>query len=118
MNGKPQTYALSSDSTRWWWPSAAAGAMGTAAIGAIFVLPSAGHAIPVDDIRPMPVVAHSSVSVADPMARTRPCFMVRAQWNTVLDGQQPRCGGPSFGLPRTTAETTSGAMRPGLAYLP
>jgi hypothetical protein len=31
----------------------------------------------------------------------RPCFMVRAHWNTALDGPQPTCATPSWQLVET-----------------
>jgi hypothetical protein len=34
-------------------------------------------------------------------AGDRPCFMVRANWNTALDGPQPTCATPSWQLVET-----------------
>jgi hypothetical protein len=81
-------YSLSSDSRRWWWPSALAGAAGVAAITAVLVLPGAGQAVP---------EPQSPAEPAPPVfldqSFDRQCFLWRANWNEGLDGFQPRCPG-------------------------
>ena len=74
-------YSLDSDSRRWWWPSATAGALGTAAVTALFVLP-ASH-VGAAPAAPAPTGTTTSVD--------RPCFIFQAHWNTGLDGPQPVC---------------------------
>jgi len=108
MNSKQNRYSLSSESRRWWWPSATAGSVGVAAIAAIVVLPTTGHAIPVDDSGPGPDVG-STVFLAEPTGPTHPCFMVQARWNTALDGPQPECGGVVH-----VRHARTGVLRPGL----
>ena len=108
MNSKQNRYSLSSESRRWWWPSATAGGVGVAAIAAIVVLPTTGHAIPVDDAGPGPTSAAPSSSRSQP-APTHPCFLVQARWNTALDGPQPECGGVVH-----VRHARTGVLRPGL----
>jgi hypothetical protein len=43
----------------------------------------------------------SAASSAPDEAGDRPCFMVRAHWNTALDGPQPTCATPSWQLVET-----------------
>lgn len=84
------SYSLSADSRRWWWPSAAAGVAGTAAITAILILPTAVQAQP----EPLaPAEPAHSVYIGDVV--DRPCFMLRSPWNVALDGHQPRCSTPT-----------------------
>jgi hypothetical protein len=62
-----------------------------------------------------------AVTAAAPSAPTgdRPCFMVRAHWNTALDGPQPTCATPSWQLvetpPRFPASTLSARV---VDYMP
>lgn len=102
------TYSLTADSPRWWWPSAAAGAVGLAAVTTILVLPPAVQAVPE---QPAPVAPASSglLGVTTP---DRPCFLVRARWNEAIDGPQPLCGG------QPPSTSTSGVRRAGVGYLP
>lgn len=100
------SYSLTSDSRRWWWPSAAAGAAGAAAIAAILVLPSAVQAVP-EPLAPAEPV--HSVFVVDTFDQQ--CFLLRPHWNEGLDGIQPRCGA-------ITQTGPVGVRRPGLGYLP
>ena len=104
------TYSLTSDSPRWWWPSAAAGTAGAAAIAAILVLPGAVQASPTQ-IAP----AETAYSVVVDEVRDGQCFLLRARWNEGLDGFQPRC---AHGPAAATVQVDSGAPRPGLTYLP
>ena len=101
-------YSITSDSRRWWWPSAAAGTAGVAAVAAILVLPATVQA----STHPVaPVERDYSVLVDED--RDGQCFLLRAQWNEGLDGVQPQC---SHGSGVTSAPV--GLPRPRLSYLP
>lgn len=101
------SYSLTSDSRRWWWPSAALGTAGAAAIAAILVMPTVVQAAP----EPVaPAEPAYSVPVGD--SRDHQCFLHRANWNEGLDGFQPRCGGVG------TSPARDGVRRPGLGYQP
>ena len=100
------SYSLTSDSRRWWWPSAAAGVAGAATITAILVLPAAVQAVP-EPVAP----AEPAQSVIVGEVRDRQCFLLQPRWNVALDGFQPRCGG-------AVAQPAGGVSRPGLAYGP
>ena len=102
------SYSLSADSRRWWWPSAVAGTAGSAAIAAILVLPGAVQAVPEPVTPGAPV---GSVVIGD-TTYDRQCFLLRSPWNEALDGFQPRC--PSH----TTVRAPEGVRRPGIRYLP
>ena len=45
-------------------------------------------------------------------AKDRPCFMVRASWNTALDGPQPTCPVPTGQQASVTDTAATGAARP------
>lgn len=108
------SYALDSDSSRWWWPQAAAGAVGAAAITMILVLPATGADGPspkTRDIAPNPATWFAT---ADPDFDRRPCFLTHARWNVALDQPQPRCGYLRTANP---AQLPSN-LRPGLDPLP
>lgn len=85
-------YSLKSDSNRWWWPSAAAGALATACVAAILALPAAGDAIPATPDggggRLSPIVI---TDLALSTSAGHPCYLVRGRWNNALDGPQPVC---------------------------
>lgn len=83
------SYSLTSDSRRWWWPSAAVGSAGAAAIAAILIVPVAVQAQP-EPIAP----AEPAYSVYIGEGVDRPCFAHRSTWNEALDGHQPRCTTP------------------------
>ena len=101
------SYSLSSDSRRWWWPSALAGTASAAAITAMVVLPGVVQAAP----EPLsPAEPARSVFIGD--TDDRQCFMFRSPWNEALDGVQPRC--PS----KSSVNSRAGARRSGLSYLP
>ncbi len=113
MNSNQNNYSLTADSRRWWWPSATAGVVGTAAIAAILILPTTGHAMPVETFRneaPATVFGNQSF-VAPDGAADHPCFMTRAHWNVALDYAQPVCGRPA-----TRTAERSGVIRAWLEY--
>jgi hypothetical protein len=85
------TYAIGSDSPRWWWPSAAAGAAGAAAIAAILVLPASASRAPGGTApeAPAPPQAPWSSSI-DPTSE-QPCYAVRVPRGATLE-HIPRCG--------------------------
>lgn len=101
-------YSITSDSRRWWWPSAAAGTAGVAAVAAILVVPATVQASsgPVAPVQP-------AYSVLVDEVRDGQCFLLRAQWNEGLDGPQPQCSHGSG-----VASAPTGLPRPGLSYLP
>lgn len=80
-------YSLQAEGRRWWWTSASAGLVATAAITAILTTPVSGAASP--DKRDYDRVSQLPPPPA-PDA-TRPCFIVQDQWNEALDGPQPTC---------------------------
>jgi hypothetical protein len=97
-------YSLSSDSDRWWYPSAIAGTIGAAAVSAIFVVPVIGaQAAPVE----APTDGSGSVTIIE-----RPCYLTRAGWNTPAGWEQPVCTtqirrgaeGPAPGTPRVSLD--------------
>lgn len=49
----------------------------------------------------MLTAATGSAASSAPDEADRPCFMVRAHWNTALDGPQPTCATPSWQLVET-----------------
>lgn len=76
-------YSLSSDSDRWWYPTAAAGTIGAAAVGAIFLVPLFGaQATPAQ----APTDGPGYVTLVE-----RPCYLTRARWNTPTGWDQPVC---------------------------
>lgn len=108
-------YSLDSESRRWWWPSAAAGAVGTAAVTALFVLPASQvGAVPA---APEPA---APAPVADTTSVDRPCYIVQEHWNTALDGPQPLCSTILTPPAATSQAQASGhvVLRSGLGYLP
>lgn len=101
-------YSIGSDSPRWWWPSATAGAVGAAAVAAILVLPANSSTTP--EAPPAPA-GDPWLSTHDPVVE-RQCFALRAGGDASLD--QPRCGH------RPVIEPWSGihGRRPGLDARP
>ncbi|QSR29875.1 hypothetical protein CFI00_05000 [Nocardioides sp. S5] len=78
------SYSLTADSRRWWWLPATAGALGTAAVTAILVVPATGSAsLPA----PPPTEVGGTGVVVE-----RPCYLARPGWNTARGWDQPVCG--------------------------
>ena len=77
------SFALTADSRRWWLPSAAAGAIGAVALGAILILPTLGEATAPGNNAP-----GASVPGAD---NGRTCFMQRPPRNQGDQLPQPAC---------------------------
>jgi hypothetical protein len=94
-------YSFSAESSRWWWPSATAGAAVTLAIVGIVGFASAGHAIPIDTDRyrgvseqsvPAPSLGSGSTHSQDDIPEGfRQCYMWQSHWNDALNGPQPWC---------------------------
>jgi hypothetical protein len=78
------SYSLAADSRRWWWLPATAGALGTAAVTAILVVPATGTAPPV-------APPTSEVGVGSGTIVERPCYLARPGWNTDRGWEQPVC---------------------------
>lgn len=66
------TNSLAADSRTWWLPSAFAGGIGAAAVAAILILPTSGHAVSPNNAPDAPPV---SVRSDDDSAHR--CFMQR-----------------------------------------
>lgn len=82
-------YSLSSESDRWWMPTAIAGTIGAAAVTAIFAVPVIGaQATPIEAPPDDSVVPGGSGSVT---LIERPCYLARAGWNTPAGWEQPVC---------------------------
>jgi len=82
-------YSISSDSDRWWYPTAIAGTIGAAAVSAIFITPAIGaQTTPVEAPPDGSVVPGNSGSVT---IIERPCYLTRTGWNTPAGWEQPVC---------------------------
>ncbi len=106
-------YSLSSDSDRWWCPTAIAGTIAAAAVTAVLVVPLIGAqatpaGTPLDDAT-VPGGSRSSVLI------DRPCYLARPGWNTPAGWEQPVCWTE---LRRGAEGAALGARRPALDYLP
>ena len=105
-------YSITSDSDRWWVPTAIAGTIGAAAVTAILVVPLIGAqatpaVTPLDEAT-VPGGAGSSVLV------DRPCYLARPGWNTPAGWEQPVCWTE---LRRGAEAPALGVRRPALDYL-
>jgi hypothetical protein len=103
------SYSLSADSRRWWWLPATAGAIGTAAVTAILVVPATGNVAPFEP-PPTQIIDTSGGGVVV----ERPCYLARPDWNTVGGWEHPVC----TTVLRSPAEPTAGLGRPAPDYLP
>lgn len=80
------TYSIAADSRRWWWLSATAGAIATAAVTAILVVPATSSVTPLE----RPITGGGSVT--EPVAIVkRPCYLARPEWNTPRGTEHPVC---------------------------
>ena len=102
------SYSLASDSRRWWWPSAAAGTLGSVAVAAILVVPATGSVAHDRTQAPAPATSSSGTVVE------RPCYLARPGWNTVRGWEQPVC---TTVIGRSSDDTVSRG-RPAPDYLP
>ncbi|GIM65341.1 hypothetical protein Pve01_95380 [Planomonospora venezuelensis] len=78
-------YSLAADSRRWWWLPATAGAICTAAVSAILVVPATGSAS---------LLEPASTRVGDLGTGAivdRPCYLARPEWNTARGWEHPVC---------------------------
>jgi hypothetical protein len=76
-------YRLSADSDRWWHPTAIAGTVGAAAVGAILLVPLMGAQA---SQLQAPTHHPGPVTLVD-----RPCYLARAGWHARTGWQQPVC---------------------------
>lgn len=82
------SYSLAADSRRWWWLPATAGAIGTAAVTAILVVPATGQVAPLE---PPPATVVGSGTTGSGTVVERPCYLARPDWNTVSGWEHPVC---------------------------
>ena len=111
------SYTLTAESHRWWWPSAAAGVAASSAIAMIALVPVTTYAASSEPRDRGAAVSAPVANGADDI-KFRSCFMMRPNWNLVLDGPPPRCvmsGHDALdGQARSTASETRGPRRLGL----
>ena len=82
-------YSLSSESDRWWYPTAIVGTIGAAAVTTILAVPVLGApATPVKAPPDGSTVPDGSGSL---VLIERPCYLARAGWNTPAGWEQPVC---------------------------
>lgn len=79
------SYSLAADSRRWWWLPATAGAIGTAAVTAILVVPATGSA----SLLEPPSSGVGGVGTVSEVER--PCYLARPEWNTPRGWEHPVC---------------------------
>lgn len=100
-------YSLSSDSDRWWYPTAIAGTISAAAVTAIIAVPMIGaQATPVES----PPGGSGPVILID-----RPCYLARPGWNTPAGWEQPVCT-TEIGRPSGGASTGTRRVPPDYHY--
>ena len=103
------SYSLAADSRRWWWLPATAGAIGTAAVTVILVVPATGSASLLEP-PPTGVGGVGTVSEVE-----RPCYLARPEWRTARGWEHPVCT-TRIGTPDDGA--ASYARRQAPDYLP
>lgn len=81
-------YSLSSDSDHWWYPTAVAGTICAAAVGAILVAPVVGAQATSSEAPSDSAVPADTGAV---VLIERPCYMARPGWNTPAGWEQPVC---------------------------
>ena len=79
------SYSLTADSRRWWWLPATAGAIGTAAVTVILIVPATGS---VSLLEP-PSTGVGGVGTVTEVER--PCYLARPEWNTARGWEHPVC---------------------------
>jgi hypothetical protein len=79
------SYSLAADSRRWWWLPATAGAIGTAAVTAILVVPATGSASLLEP------PSNEVGGVGSVTEVHRPCYLARPEWNTPRGWEHPVC---------------------------
>lgn len=100
-------YRLSSDSDRWWYPTAIAGTIAAAAVSAILLVPLIGaQASPIQ----APTNHPGPLTPID-----RPCYLTRAGWHTPTGWHQPVC---TTKIRRTVDDPTPDGHRELPDYLP
>ena len=105
------SYSLAADSRRWWWLPATAGAISTAAVTVILVVPATGNVAPFE---PPPSFVGGSGTTGSTTVVERPCYLARPGWNTPRGWEQPVCTTVLWG---DGATETIGLGRPALDYL-
>jgi hypothetical protein len=106
------SYSLSADSRRWWWLPATAGAIGSAAVTAILVVPATGNVAPFET--PPSFIGGTGVAGSTTVVE-RPCYMARPDWNTVSGWEHPVC---TTVLRSPVDGEAPGRGRPAPGYLP
>ena len=102
-------YSLSSPSRLGWVPSGLAGLLALTGVTLVLALPVGGAQAGPAGSTPAPVLS----TVVE-----RPCFLVRAVWNTALDNPQPVCTTTLTGPEATATPRPRAAVRPWMATRP
>ena len=86
-------YSLDADSSRWWWPQAAAGVVGAVAITAILVVPSTGlRTSPAETTQDMPSAPDPWFATVE-MDMDRPCFLTARGGTSPWTSRGPAAAG-------------------------
>jgi hypothetical protein len=105
------SYTLTAESRRWWWPSAAAGVAASSAIAVIAFVPVTTYAASSEPRDRAGAVSAPIANGSDDI-EFRSCFMMRPNWNLVLDGPPPRCVISGRGVFDVQATSTAEARGP------